>query len=68
MGVLYSGNNKLQKNVDLFFPILKILRLETGNSDDNVFTIDSVRKEIIVSGNHNDITVSQDEFDKMAVQ
>jgi hypothetical protein len=67
-GVLYSGNNKLQKNVDLFFPILKILRLETGNSDDNVFTIDSVRKEIIVSGNHNDITVSQDEFDKMAVK
>lgn len=65
-GVLYSGDEKYKKLSDLYFPILKILRMEKDYREDNVYSIDSVNRQILLRGNQNEITISQDRFDEMA--
>lgn len=65
-GILYSGDEKYKKLSDLYFPILKILRMEKNFAEDNVYSIDNVNRQILVHGNQNEITISQDRFDEMA--
>jgi len=65
-GVLFSGDEKYKKLSDLYFPILKILRMEKEYAEENVYSIDNVNRQILLQGNRNEITISQDRFDEMA--
>lgn len=61
-GILFSGDEKLRKSNDLYFPILKVLRLENNYKEDNVFTIDNVNKQILLQGKQREVTISQEQM------
>ncbi|MBQ9232338.1 MAG: HpaII family restriction endonuclease [Prevotella sp.] len=55
-----------EKLSDIYFPILKILRMEKKYAEDNVYSIDSTNQQILLQGNQNEVTISQERFDEMA--
>lgn len=61
-GILFTGDEKLRKSNDLYFPILKVLRLENNYKEDNVFTIDNVNKQILLQGKQREVTISQEQM------
>lgn len=65
-GELYSGDKNLKKISDLFFPILQIIRKEKHHSQPNVYEIDKNKKKILLKGNNNEITISQEDIGRMA--
>lgn len=62
-GILYSGDENLNQLSHLYFPILKILRLE-NNDKEIVYCVDNANKKIVVEGSN--ITINQELFNEMS--
>ncbi|MBP1631397.1 MAG: restriction endonuclease HpaII [Bacteroidetes bacterium] len=63
-GKVYSGDGNLNKYEDLFFPILKILRLE--NEIKYQYKINSIKGNIAILGGKQELVISQNQFRGMA--
>ena len=65
-GKLYSGDKNLKRMSKIVFPILQIIRQEKRHVQPNVYEIDNNKKKILLKGNSNEITISQEEVGRMA--
>ncbi len=63
-GRLYSGDGKLNRYDDKYYPILKIFRSDAVNR--NTYEVMTVKKSILIAGDAINIEISQEEFAKEA--